>query len=72
MIARKLVRLASRVPGIPGELADWYDEMHEIAEQARRQRIEDEGRDERDKHDMARWLREPDQRRPAPRNGGRS
>lgn len=48
---------------------DWYDEMRDITVAARRQRIEDEARDERDKQDMARWLREPDRRRPRP--GGR-
>lgn len=67
MIAHWLIRLASRLPGIPAELADWYDEMREVSEAARRQRIEDESKDERDKHDMARWLQEPDRRRPRPK-----
>jgi hypothetical protein len=66
MVARAVVRLVSRVPGVASDLADWYDEMHRIAEDAQRQRIEDEARDVRDKQDMARWLREPDRRRPAP------
>ena len=70
MIARAVMRLVSRMPGVAADLADWYDEMHEIAEEAQRQRIEDEARDARDKQDMARWLREPDRRRPAPRRGG--
>ena len=67
MITHWLIRVVSRLPGIPSDLADWYDEMHDVAEAARRQRIEDEARDERDMRDMARWLREPDRRRPAPR-----
>lgn len=67
MIARRVLHLVSRLPGLPSDLGDWYEEMHEIAEAAQRQRIEDEARDARDKADMARWLREPDQRRPAPR-----
>jgi Sec-independent protein translocase protein TatA len=67
MTARTLIRLASRLPGVASDLADWYEEAQRIAEEARRQRIEDESRDERDRHDMARWLREPDRRRPAPK-----
>lgn len=69
MIARKIVQLVSHLPGLPADLADWYDEMRDIAEQARQQRIEDEGRDPRDRHDMARWLQEPDRRRPKPEGG---
>lgn len=46
---------------------DWFDEMVDIAAAARQQRLEDEARDTRDKRDMARWLREPDARRPRPR-----
>lgn len=71
MIARTLLRLAAKVPGIPGEIADWYDEMRAISATAAVQRAEDEARDPRDKQDMARWLQEPDQRRPRPK-GDRS
>jgi len=46
---------------------NWIVEAREIAEQARRQRDEDEARAQRDPHDMARWLREPrEYRRPKP------
>lgn len=69
MIARTLVRLAARLPGVAADVADWYDEMQAIQREAERQRIEDEAADERDMQDMARWLREPDRRRPAPRKG---
>jgi Sec-independent protein translocase protein TatA len=64
-----LLRAVSRLPGIASDLADWYTEMRQIAEHARRQRIEDEGRDPRDRHDLARWVREPDRRRPRPQGG---
>ena len=66
MIAHRLLRLASRIPGVASDLADWYEEAGRVADEARRQRLEDEARDERDKQDMARWLREPDRRRPRP------
>lgn len=67
MIARAVVRAVSRIPGVASDLADWYDEMHEIAEAAQRQRVIDEGADPRDKRDPARWVQRPDQRRPAPK-----
>ena len=66
MIARTLMRLAGKLPGVAGDLVDWYDEMRDIAEAAAIQRAQDEAADPRDKQDMARWLREPDTRRPRP------
>lgn len=69
MIARTLLRLAARVPGVAGNIAEWYDEMRVISAEAARQRAEDEAADPRDKQDMARWLKEPDRRRPAPKEG---
>lgn len=46
---------------------DWLQEAREIAEEARRQREEDEARANLDPHEMARWFREPrEYRRPRP------
>lgn len=42
MIAQTLMRLAAKVPGVPGNLADWYNEMRIISAEAARQRAEDE------------------------------
>lgn len=51
---------------------DWLAEAREIAEDARRQRLEDERNAASDPHDMARWFKEPrDYRRPAPGEGRR-
>lgn len=51
---------------------EWIIEAREIAEQARRQREEDEARANRDPHDFARWLQDPKPyRRPAPEGGRR-
>lgn len=46
---------------------EWIIEVREIAEQARRQREEDEARAHREPHDMSRWMRDPrEYRRPRP------
>lgn len=46
---------------------DWLQEARDIAEAARRQREEDEARAQRDPHDFARWLQDPQPyRRPRP------
>ena len=71
MIARTLLRLAARVPGVAGDISDWYDEMRAIAATAAVQRAEDEARITTDPQDMGRWLKEPEQRRPAPKGGPR-
>ena len=67
MIAKTLLRLASRIPGVASDLAEWYEEAGRVAEEARRHRLEDEANDNRDRRDMSRWLQQPDRRRPAQR-----
>ena len=70
MIGRFLLRAVSRLPWVASGVADWYDEMKAIADDAERQRLEDEARVTTDPHDMARWLQDPKAyRRPARRNG---
>lgn len=66
MIARSLLCLAARLPGVASDLAEWYDEMRDISHAAALQRAEDEANDPCDKQDMTRWLKEPDRRRPRP------
>ena len=69
MIARAILGAVARLPGIAGDLVDWYDEMRALSAEAERQRIEDEARDPRDRHDLARWVQEPDRRRRRPEGG---
>lgn len=71
MIAQTLMRLAAKVPGVPGDIAGWYDEMRIISAEAARQRAEDEARITTDPQDMALWIHEPKGRRPKPQGGER-
>lgn len=65
-----VMRLASRIPGIPSDLFDWWTDAREIAIQARDQRLEDEARITTNPQDMARWITTPHGRRKRPRTKG--
>lgn len=70
MIARTLLRLAARVPGVASDLADWYDHAHRVAEQARAEHDAYLERDPRDRREPARWVQRPQGRQPAHREEG--
>lgn len=65
-LIQRITRHARSVLGL-----DWLEEAREIAEAARKQRLEDEQHAPSDPHDFGRWWQEPKgYRRPAP-DGGR-
>lgn len=71
MIVRDLLmRWASRIPGIPSDMFDWWKDTQTIATEAQRQRIEDEA-GMTNPQDMSRWITTPNGRRKRPHwNGG--
>lgn len=67
MIARTLLRIAARVPGVASDLADWYEHAHRIAETARSEHDDYLAHDPQDTREPARWVQTPRGRRPAPK-----